>query len=48
MYSDTGLYSCVGVEIGGQPIGTTIANMEARGRTFGLVRQEPVAVVNFM
>jgi hypothetical protein len=37
MYTDTGLYSCIGVEIGGQPLGTTIANMEARGRTFGLV-----------
>lgn len=36
MYSDTGLYSCVGVEIGGQPVGTTISHLEARGRGFNL------------
>ena len=36
MYSDTGLYSCVGVEIGGQPLGTTISNLQARGRSYNL------------
>lgn len=36
MYSDTGLYSCVGVEIGGQPLGTTISHLSARGREFNL------------
>jgi len=32
MYSDTGLFSCFGVEVGGQPLGTTIARLPARGR----------------
>ena len=36
MYSDTGLYSCIGVEIGGQPIGTTISYLSARGRSYTL------------
>jgi hypothetical protein len=36
MYSDTGLYSCIGTEIGSQPIGTTIANLKARGREYEL------------
>ena len=36
MYSDTGIYSCVGVERGGQPIATTVANLYARGRKFDL------------
>jgi len=34
MYADTGLYSCIGVEMGGQPLGTTISNLKARGRSF--------------
>lgn len=36
MYSDTGLYSCIGVEIGGQPLGTTISHLTARGRGYNL------------
>ena len=36
MYSDTGLYSCIGVEIGGQPLGTTISHLQARGRDYNL------------
>jgi hypothetical protein len=36
MYSDTGLYSCIGTENGSQPIGTTIANLKARGREYEL------------
>lgn len=36
MYSDTGLYSCIGVEIGGQPLGTTISHLTARGRSYNL------------
>jgi hypothetical protein len=36
MYADTGLYSCIGVEIGGQPLGTTISHLTARGRSFNL------------
>eukprot|EP00980_Cylindrotheca_fusiformis_P014254 scaffold3774_cov126-Cylindrotheca_fusiformis.AAC.4 len=36
MYSDTGLYSCIGTEIGGQPLGTTIASLKSRGREYNL------------
>lgn len=36
MYSDTGLYSCVGIEIGGQPLGTTISHLTARGMEYNL------------
>ena len=36
MYSDTGLYSCIGVEIGGQPLGTTISHLKARGKSYNL------------
>ena len=36
MYSDTGLYSCIGTEIGAQPMATTIANMESRGEEYEL------------
>ena len=36
MYADTGLYSCIGVEIGGQPLGTTISHLTARGRGYNL------------
>ncbi|CAB9524010.1 activated protein kinase catalytic subunit alpha-1 [Seminavis robusta] len=36
MYSDTGLYSCIGTEIGGQPLGTTISHLTARGRSYNL------------
>ena len=36
MYSDTGLYSCIGVEIGGQPLGTTISRLTARGQEYNL------------
>ena len=36
MYSDTGLYSCIGVEIGGQPLGTTISHLTVRGKSTNL------------
>ncbi|CAJ1957895.1 unnamed protein product [Cylindrotheca closterium] len=36
MYSDTGLYSCIGTEIGAQPLATTIASLESRGREYEL------------
>ena len=36
MYSDTGLYSCIGTEIGVEPLATTIASLEARGREYEL------------
>lgn len=36
MYSDTGLYSCIGVEIGGQPLGTTISHLTVRGKSKNL------------
>ena len=34
MYTDTGVYSCLGLEIGAQPLVTTIARMKARGREY--------------
>lgn len=34
MYTDTGVYSCLGIEIGAQPLATTIARMKARGREY--------------
>ncbi|CAJ1941386.1 unnamed protein product [Cylindrotheca closterium] len=36
MYSDTGLYSCIGTEIGSQPLATTIASLESRGNEYEL------------
>jgi hypothetical protein len=36
MYTDTGIYSCIGTEIGAQPIATTIASLNARGRDYKL------------
>lgn len=36
MYTDTGVFSCIGTEIGAQPFGTTIARMTARGRQYDL------------
>ena len=36
MYSDTGLYSCIGTEIGAQPLATTIASLESRGKHYEL------------
>eukprot|EP00980_Cylindrotheca_fusiformis_P024898 scaffold12685_cov118-Cylindrotheca_fusiformis.AAC.1 len=36
MYADTGIYSCVGMEIGSQALGTTISNLNTRGRNYDL------------
>ena len=36
MYTDTGVFSCIGTEIGAQPIATTIASLAARGRDYKL------------
>jgi hypothetical protein len=36
MYTDTGIFSCIGIEIGAQPIATTIASLAARGRDYKL------------
>ncbi|CAJ1945944.1 unnamed protein product [Cylindrotheca closterium] len=36
MYTDTGIYSCIGVEIGAKPIATTVARLESRGRNYEL------------
>eukprot|EP00980_Cylindrotheca_fusiformis_P022122 scaffold9004_cov107-Cylindrotheca_fusiformis.AAC.2 len=36
MYADTGIYSCIGTEIGSQALGTTIANLNTRGRIYDL------------
>ena len=36
MYADTGTYSCIGTEIGAQPLATTVASLESRGRDFEL------------
>ena len=36
MYSDTGLYSCIGTEIGAQPLATTIASLDSRGNHYEL------------
>ncbi|CAJ1941384.1 unnamed protein product [Cylindrotheca closterium] len=36
MYSDTGLYSCIGTEIGSQPLATTISSLESRGNHYEL------------
>ena len=35
-YSDPGLYSCVGVEHGAQPLATVISRLEARGHSYDL------------
>eukprot|EP00980_Cylindrotheca_fusiformis_P016238 scaffold4825_cov132-Cylindrotheca_fusiformis.AAC.15 len=32
MYTETGIFSCIGIEIGAQPLGTTVARLNARGR----------------
>ncbi|CAJ1970011.1 unnamed protein product [Cylindrotheca closterium] len=34
MYTDSGVYSCIGLEIGAQPLATTIARLKARGREY--------------
>jgi hypothetical protein len=36
MYTDTGMFSCIGIEVGAQPIATTIASLSARGRDYKL------------
>lgn len=36
MYSDTGVYSCFGTEIGAQPLATTVAHLTARGKEHDL------------
>jgi hypothetical protein len=36
MYTDTGIFSCIGTEVGAQPIATTIASLSARGRDYKL------------
>jgi hypothetical protein len=36
MYTDTGVFSCIGTEVGAQPIATTIASLSARGRDYKL------------
>jgi hypothetical protein len=36
MYTDTGMFSCIGTEVGAQPIATTIASLSARGRDYKL------------
>jgi ABC-type phosphate/phosphonate transport system substrate-binding protein len=36
MYTDTGIYSCIGVEIGAKPIATTVARLDSRGRNYEL------------
>jgi ABC-type amino acid transport substrate-binding protein len=36
MYSASGVYSCVGTELGAQPIATIVSSRYARGRKFDL------------
>ena len=36
VYSDTGVYSCIGVEMGAQPVATTVSHAEVRGHDFDL------------
>jgi hypothetical protein len=36
MYTDTGVYSCIGTEIGSQPLGNTISHLSARGQEYDL------------
>jgi hypothetical protein len=36
MYTDTGVFSCIGTEVGAQPLATTIASLAARGRDYTL------------
>jgi hypothetical protein len=36
MYTDAGMFSCIGTEVGAQPIATTIASLSARGRDYKL------------
>jgi hypothetical protein len=36
MYTDTGIYSCIGTEIGSQPLGNTISHLSARGQEYDL------------
>lgn len=36
MYTDTGIFSCIGIEIGAQAIATTVARLDARGINYNL------------
>jgi hypothetical protein len=36
MYTDTGIFSCIGIEVSAYPIATTIASLSARGRDYKL------------
>ena len=36
MYTDTGIYSCIGTEVGAQPLATTVARLKSRGREYEL------------
>eukprot|EP00980_Cylindrotheca_fusiformis_P023385 scaffold10429_cov126-Cylindrotheca_fusiformis.AAC.16 len=36
MYSDTGIYSCFGVEVGAQPLVNTVSHLKSRGRPYDL------------
>mmetsp|Transcript_13182 Transcript_13182/g.31588 ORF Transcript_13182/g.31588 Transcript_13182/m.31588 type:complete len:1491 (+) Transcript_13182:121-4593(+) len=36
MYTDTGIYSCIGIEIGAQPLATTISRLNSRRREYDL------------
>ena len=49
MYSDTGLYSCIGTEIGAQPLATTIASLDSRGNHYELdVYGGEFTLINFL
>lgn len=34
MYTDTGIFSCIGTEIGAQPLGNTISHISSRGQEY--------------
>eukprot|EP00980_Cylindrotheca_fusiformis_P006580 scaffold1387_cov103-Cylindrotheca_fusiformis.AAC.2 len=36
MYTDTGIYSCIGTEIGSQPLGTTVARLSSHSISYDL------------
>jgi hypothetical protein len=36
MYADSGFFSCIGTEIGAQPLGTTLSRTKVRGRYYDL------------
>jgi len=36
MYTDTGIYSCIGTEVGAQALATTVARLKSRGREYEL------------